>query len=93
MLYYVVIGICIALLFSVIYFSIKPITMGIEARRNLNNKISKSDDEKNDDVEINQNLEENNILISDEIIRLNNLKKDGLLTEEEFEKAKEKLLN
>ncbi len=67
--------------------------MGIEARRNLNNKISKSDDEKNDDVEINQNLEENNILISDEIIRLNNLKKDGLLTEEEFEKAKEKLLN
>ena len=93
MLYYVVIGICIALLFSVIYFSIKPISMGIEARRNLNNKISKSDDEKNDDVEINQNLEENNILISDEIIRLNNLKKDGLLTEEEFEKAKEKLLN
>tara|TARA_B100000609_G_C16805789_1_gene228521 strand:- start:95 stop:376 length:282 start_codon:yes stop_codon:yes gene_type:complete len=93
MLYYIVIGICIALLFSVIYFSIKPISMGIEARRNLNNKISKSDDEKNDDVEINQNLEENNILISDEIIRLNNLKKDGLLTEEEFEKAKEKLLN
>jgi len=93
MLYYIIIGICIALLFSVIYFSIKPISMGIEARRNMNNNISKSDDENNDDTEISQNSEENKLQISDEIIKLNNLRKDGLLTEEEFEKAKEKLLN
>ena len=93
MLYYIIIGICIALLFSVIYFSIKPISMGIEARRNMNNNISKSDDENNDDTEISQNSDENKLQISDEIIRLNNLRKDGLLTEEEFEKAKEKLLN
>ena len=31
--------------------------------------------------------------ISDEIIKLNQLKKDGLLTEEEYLKAKEKLLS
>jgi len=93
MLHYLVIGICIALLFAVIYFSIKPISMGIEARRNLNNTIPNNENEINDDIENNQNSEKNKIKISDEIIRLNNLKKDGLLTEEEFEKAKEKLLN
>tara|TARA_B100000674_G_scaffold41454_1_gene28849 strand:+ start:43 stop:324 length:282 start_codon:yes stop_codon:yes gene_type:complete len=93
MLYYIVIGICIALLLSVIYFSIKPISMGIEARRNLNNKISKSDDENDEEFEVKQNLDENRTQIADEILRLNKLKKDGLLTEEEFEKAKEKLLN
>tara|TARA_B100000963_G_C22549710_1_gene636187 strand:- start:208 stop:411 length:204 start_codon:yes stop_codon:yes gene_type:complete len=67
--------------------------MGIEARRNLNNTIPNNENEINDDIENNQNSEKNKIKISDEIIRLNNLKKDGLLTEEEFEKAKEKLLN
>tara|TARA_B100000609_G_C16843720_1_gene246874 strand:- start:150 stop:425 length:276 start_codon:yes stop_codon:yes gene_type:complete len=91
MLYYLVIGICIALLFAVIYFSIKPISMGIEARRNLNNEISKSDDENADNTKENQISEENKI--SEEIIRLNKLKEDGILTEEEFEKAKEKLLS
>ena len=93
MLHYLVIGICIALLFAVIYFSIKPISMGIEARRNLNNTIPNNENEINNDIENNQNSERNKIKISDEIIRLNNLKKDGFLTEEEFEKAKEKLLN
>ena len=93
MLNYLVIGICVALLFAVIYFSIKPISMGIEARRNLNNKISKSDDENDEEFEVKQNLDENRTQIADEILRLNKLKKDGLLTEEEFEKAKEKLLN
>ena len=67
--------------------------MGIEARRNLNNKISKSDDENDEEFEVKQNLDENRTQIADEILRLNKLKKDGLLTEEEFEKAKEKLLN
>ena len=92
MLNYLVIGTCVALLFAVIYFSIKPISMGIEARRNLNSEISKSDESKIDDIKKNQSLEENKIQISKEIIRLNNLRKDGLITEEEFEKAKEKLL-
>ena len=57
MLYYIVIGICIALLLSVIYFSIKPISMGIEARRNLNNKISKSDDENDEEFDDEDNEE------------------------------------
>ena len=84
---------CIVLLLAVIYFSIKPISMGIEARRNLNNKISKNDDEQENYTENNQNFEEDRMQISEEIIKLNNLKKDGLLTEKEFEKAKDKLLS
>ena len=32
---YLVIGICIFLLLAVIYISVKPISMGIEARRNI----------------------------------------------------------
>ena len=43
MLSYLVIGICIFLLVAVIYVSAKPISMGIEARRN--NKDNNSDDE------------------------------------------------
>ena len=41
MLYYLVIGVCIFLLLAVIYISAKPISMGIEARRNLNEKLPK----------------------------------------------------
>ena len=93
MLNYLVIGLCVALLFAVTFFSIKPISMGIEARRNLKDDISDSDDKKDNDIETNQILNKNKIKISDEIVKLNNLKKDGLLSEEEFEKAKEKLLN
>ncbi len=93
MLYYLVIGICIALLFATIYFSIKPISMGIEARRNLNNKVLKSDDEISENIENSQNSEEKKLKISDEIVRLNDLRKEGVLTEEEFERAKKKLLN
>ena len=42
---YLVIGICIFLLFAVIYFSIKPISMGIEARRNLKDTSPEDIDE------------------------------------------------
>ena len=92
MLNYLVIGICIFLLFAVIYFSIKPISMGIEARRNIN---SSSDDELQNDQK-DENFSDFNsnkkILISDEIIKLNKLKNEGLITQEEFEKAKNKLI-
>jgi|TARA_B100002052_G_C15835363_1_gene577463 DNA replicative helicase MCM subunit Mcm2 (Cdc46/Mcm family) len=67
--------------------------MGIEARRNLNEKASKT----KLDVDIfekdqNVNLDNNLSNISDEIIKLNKLRNDGVLTEEEYEKAKKKLL-
>ena len=68
--------------------------MGIEARRNLKDTTPEDIDE------INNNSQENLIndngdktYISEEIVRLNKLKNDGVLTEKEFEKAKEKLLS
>ena len=93
MIYYLVIGICIILLIAVIYISAKPISMGIEARRNINNK------NKDDNLEVNKKVLDNeletseNISISDEIIKLNKLKNEGIINEEEYLKAKEKLLS
>ena len=86
---YLVIGICIVLLLAVIIISAKPIGMGIEARRNINQKDSSDyiDEDQTEAEKI------NNYNISDEIINLNKLKKDGVLTDEEYEKAKKKLLD
>ena len=88
MLNYLVIGLCLALLISVIYFSIKPISMGIEARREINEiKIKQTDDNPN---EINYSDENS---LSDELLKLNDLKLKGILTEEEYKEAKKKLLS
>ena len=79
MLNYLVIGLCLALLIAVIYFSIKPISMGIEARREINEiKIKQTDDNPN---EINYSDENR---LSDELWKLNDLKLKGILTEVEY---------
>ncbi len=92
MMSYIVIGICVFLLLAVIYIAAKPISMGIEARRNYSDNIKSSikEDEIIDQLE---NEVENTNSISNEIIKLNRLKEDGVLTEEEYLKAKEKLLS
>tara|TARA_B100001248_G_C27304496_1_gene418760 strand:- start:130 stop:402 length:273 start_codon:yes stop_codon:yes gene_type:complete len=90
MTYYIVIGICIFLLLAVIYVSAKPISMGIEARRNLNHDLKDEDNKTLDDYE-EKNRDTKNI--SDEIYKLNKLKTDGVITEEEYEKAKKKILS
>jgi len=92
MISYLVIGICIFLLLAVIYIAAKPISMGIEARRNYSDNIepSKTEDEI-EETSINELVDKSSI--SDEIIKLNQLKNDGVITEEEYLKAKEKLLS
>jgi len=92
MISYLVIGICIFLLLAVIYIAAKPISMGIEARRNYSDNIetSKTEDE-SEETSINELVDKNSI--SDEIIKLNQLKNEGVITEEEYLKAKEKLLS
>ena len=90
MLSYLVIGICVFLLIAVIYISAKPISMGIEARRNLTeDKIQENSEDKEDFVNYSG---VDNFNISDEIIKLNRLKKEGVITEEEYQQAKKKLL-
>ena len=89
---YLVVGICLFLLIIVIYISAKPISMGIEARRNT------KDNTENDEFNT-QNISESNEEVSkkqslsSEIMKLNDLKNKGILTKEEYEKAKDKLLN
>ena len=89
---YLVIGLCIFLLILVIYISAKPISMGIEARRNL------KDNTENDEFNT-QNISESNEEVSkkqslsSEIMKLNELKNKGILTEDEYKKAKDKILN
>ena len=69
--------------------------MGIEARREFKDKLSGKD----------KDIEENNFdsfdyetkisktSISEEILKLNKLKDEGILTIDEYEKAKKKLLS
>ncbi len=93
MMTYLVVGLCLFLLIIVIYISAKPISMGIEARRNIK-------DDPQDNSENNQNIPDyhddenlNKDTISSEILKLNELKNKGVLTEEEYKKAKDKILN
>ena len=68
--------------------------MGIEARRNLKDTKTEDIDEISNNFE--EKLENENgdkTYISDEIVKLNKLKSEGLLSEDEFKKAKEKLLS
>ena len=49
---------------------------------------------KNDDEDITPgNVINNNSSVSDELTKLNDLKNKGILTQEEFEKAKHKIIN
>ena len=94
MMSYLVIGLCIFLLLTVIIISIKPISMGIEARRDLKENLEDKEGI-NDDIidEDKSKLLNNDLFISDEIVKLNKLREDGVLSEEEYVKAKNKLLD
>ena len=91
---YLVIGLCIFLLLAVIYFSIKPISMGIEARRNIKESEIEEDLKDNENIINNENdTNHANKSVTEEIIKLKKLKDDGDLTEDEYNKAKKKLLS
>ena len=79
-------GLVIPILGFVLYLGATAIMKGFSA---------KSENKKNESIDDEQIREfsnnENNI--SDEIERLNQLLKDGVLTQDEFEKAKKKILD
>ena len=89
MMSYLVIGLCIFLLLTVIIISIKPISMGLEARRDLKENLAHKEGIDEDKSK----LLNNDLSISDEIVKLNKLREDGVLSEEEYVKAKNKLLD
>ena len=78
-------GLVIPIFGFVLYLGVTAIMKGFSAKSE--NKANKNiETEKNEEV-----LSEENKL-SDEIEKLNKLLKEGVLTQEEFEKAKKKLL-
>ena len=76
-------GLIIPILIFVLYLGGRAIKTGFNAKSS-----NKSDSE----IEINNN-EENSENLTEELNKLNELLKSGALTQEEFEKAKKKILN
>ncbi len=92
MLNYLVFGIAIIIFATVIIISGKAISRGIEAKQNMKHK---SEDEKIaiSDTEENANILNSHPNLIDQINDLNKLKEQGIISDEEFKKAKEKILN
>ena len=70
----------------VLYLGVSAIMKGSQAK----NALKEQENLKNDE---NENSLDNKKNLSEELDKLNNLLKDGVLTQEEFEKAKKKLLD
>ncbi len=80
-------GLVIPILFFVLYLGTRAIMSGVSAKQaNQTNK---------EESEIDNNIEELNTdkSLSEELEKLNALRQSGVLTQEEFEKAKKKLLD
>jgi len=79
-------GLVILIFGFVLYLGVKAIMKGVSA---------KNANKENEDTEKNeiQSPSETNKNLSEELGKLNNLLKEGVLTKEEFEKAKKKLLD
>ena len=78
-------GLAIPIMAFVLYLGVTAIMKGFSAKEA--NRSQKQEESKN----INLSTEDNKL--SDELNKLNELHKSGALTQEEFEKAKNKLLN
>ena len=79
-------GLVIPIFAFVLYLGVSAIMKGSEAKSALKEKANLKNDEDENSLYNKKNL-------SEEIDKLNNLLKDGVLTQEEFEKAKKKLLD
>ena len=80
-------GLVIPILFFVLYLGTRAIMSGVSAKQaNQANKEENGIDNNIDEPNISKSL-------SEELEKLNALRESGALTQDEFEKAKNKLLN
>ena len=79
-------GLVIPIFAFVLYLGGNAIMKGISAK-NANKENENLENNEN------ENFSEKNKNLSEELDKLNNLLKDGVLTQEEFEKAKKKILD
>ena len=80
-------GLAIPALAFVIYLGGSAIMKGFTAK--ADNKPEKNED----DIQERESVSNNSDQLSQELNKLNNLLKSGVLTQEEFEKAKKKILD
>ena len=79
-------GLVISIFAFVLYLGVSAIMKGSQAKSALKEEANLKNDEFENSLDNKKNL-------SEEIDKLNSLLKDGVLTQEEFEKAKKKLLD
>ena len=79
-------GLVISIFAFVLYLGVSAIMKGSQAKSALKEEANLKNDEFETTLDNKKNL-------SEEIDKLNSLLKDGVLTQEEFEKAKKKLLD
>ena len=79
-------GLALPVLGFVLYLGISAILKGFKAK---NDKIL---EDSLNEKETNNSLNDTNDNLSDELAKLNELFKNGVLTQEEFDKAKKKLI-
>ena len=79
-------GLVIPIFGFVLYLGGNAIMKGMSARNSNKDNQNSENNEIEDISDVKKNL-------SEELDRLNNLLKEGVLTQEEFEKAKKKILN
>ena len=80
-------GLVIPIMAYVLYLGGMAIMNGFKSKEE--NRVEKEEDE----IEKNLNNSDQNINLSEELSKLNDLKEKGIISQEEFEKAKNKLLN
>ena len=79
-------GLVIPIFAFVLYLGVSAIMKGSQAKSALKEEANLKNDDNENSLDDKKNL-------SEELDKLNNLLKDGVLTQEEFEKAKKKLLD
>ena len=80
-------GLVIPIMAYVLYLGGMAILNGFKSKEA--NRAEKEEDE----IENNVNNPDQNMNLSEELSKLNDLKEKGIISQEEFEKAKNKLLN
>ena len=83
-------GLVIPIMAYVLYLGGMAIMNGFKSKEA--NRVEKEQSESETD-EINETVSEQTSNLSDELSKLNDLKEKGIISQEEFEKAKNKLLN
>tara|TARA_B100000131_G_C18117499_1_gene611778 strand:+ start:1828 stop:2109 length:282 start_codon:yes stop_codon:yes gene_type:complete len=90
---YILIILSVLIFLIVIFITIKPLKTGIDAKQNKTFPKDKEILNLNNEIDKEENFAEFDNSISNELYRLKKLHDEGILTEEEFNKAKKRVLD